>query len=146
MTGCAAAKASTAAALSLFSMALTTFLRAVRTMERALTLRRRRCSDWRARFFADLMLAKVELRNELLGWKKTAIMRAMSRSVNSLALSRRPEGARPPNRAAKGERKDPIMPRPRCHLAIRGCHTTRLSVPGQRGPGAWRVSPEQGTT
>jgi hypothetical protein len=39
-------------------------------MERALTLRRRRCSDWRARFFADLMLAKVELRNELLGLEK----------------------------------------------------------------------------
>jgi riboflavin kinase/FMN adenylyltransferase len=32
-------------------------------MERALMLRRRRCSDWRARFFADLMLAKVELRD-----------------------------------------------------------------------------------
>jgi hypothetical protein len=39
-------------------------------MERALTLRRRRCSDWRARFFADLMLAKVELRNEILGLEK----------------------------------------------------------------------------
>src|SRR5512139_3546471 len=70
MTGWAAANASTAAALSLASMALTTFLRAVRTMERALTLRRRRCSEWRARFFADLMLAKVKLR-KCLGWKKT---------------------------------------------------------------------------
>jgi hypothetical protein len=32
------------------------------------------------------MLAKVELRNELLGWKKTASMRLMSRCVNSLAV------------------------------------------------------------
>jgi hypothetical protein len=63
MTGWAAAKAATAPFLSLASMALTTLRRALRTMERALTLRRRRCSDWRARFFADLMLAKVELRN-----------------------------------------------------------------------------------
>jgi hypothetical protein len=35
-------------------------------------LRRRRCSDWRARFFADLMLAKVELRNAVLGLEKDA--------------------------------------------------------------------------
>jgi hypothetical protein len=41
-------------------------------MERALMLRRRRCSDWRARFFADLMLAKVELRDAVLGLEKDA--------------------------------------------------------------------------
>src|SRR6202012_3484383 len=70
MTGWAASKAATAAALSLASMALTTLRRALRTMERALTLRRRRCSDWRARFFADLMLAKVELRVNYLGLEK----------------------------------------------------------------------------
>jgi len=34
----------------------------VRTIERALALRWRCCSDWRARFFADLMLAKGLLR------------------------------------------------------------------------------------
>jgi len=35
-------------------------------------LRRRRCSDWRARFLADLMLAKVELRNRCRGVEKDA--------------------------------------------------------------------------
>ena len=68
-------------------MALTTLRRAVRTMERALMLRRRRCSDWRARFFADLMLAKVELRNAVLGLEKDANY-AIEPRVRQLRMTR----------------------------------------------------------
>src|SRR5690348_11359777 len=74
-----------APALSLALVALTPFFRAVRTMERALMLRRRRCSDWRARFFADLMLAKVELRDAVCWVEKDANYAVDHRRVNHLA-------------------------------------------------------------
>jgi hypothetical protein len=40
---------------------------AVRSIERELALRALRLTAWRARFLADLMLAKVKLRYEM-GW------------------------------------------------------------------------------
>ena len=55
-------RAASAPGLSPDSMALRTFFTEVRIIERWLTFRWLRFTAWRARFFADLMLAKTVLR------------------------------------------------------------------------------------
>src|SRR3546814_12175898 len=84
-------------------------------MERALMLRRRRCSDWRARFFADLMLAKVELRNAGLRVEKDANSAVDSPMRQSFTQSR--SGRRGPAAA--------ILPHPVCATYRTDWQTTR---------------------
>jgi hypothetical protein len=91
-------------------------------MERALMLRRRRCSDWRARFFADLMLAKVELRNAVLGLEKDAnyagdsAVRQLNAGHGRVIVEPRPWPCRQDAR---------ILPAPGCQLGAGRCQTTR---------------------
>jgi hypothetical protein len=56
----------------------------VRVMERRLALCWRRFSDWIARFFADLMLAKVKLLNKFMSKLRLRIIQFLNTAVNKI--------------------------------------------------------------